>query len=129
MVKFLINPLKYTSDVEPSLVQIKLRYFFFISLIFVNSFSANSVELIVNKIENPIKLIDKYGNKFFLNNNYILKNGDFLNSKDKSSFLIFNDVKICLGVNSSFKFKEILNKNYTLFNLFKILFRDFSKDL
>lgn len=97
------------------LYKIKLRYFFFISLIFINPFSANSIEFIVKQIENPIKLIDKYGNKFFLNKNYILKNGDFLNSKDKNSYFIFNDKKICLGVNSSFKFKEILNEKNEIF--------------
>ena len=92
-----------------------MRYFFFISLIFVNSFSANSVELIVKQIKNPIKLIDKYGNNFFINENYILKNGDFINSLDKNSYLIFNDIKICLGLNSSLKFKEIFNKKNELF--------------
>ena len=97
------------------LYKIKLKYFFFISFFFLNSFSANSVELKVKQIKNPIKLIDKYGNNFFINENYILKNGDFINSLDKNSYLIFNDIKICLGLNSSLKFKEIFNKKNELF--------------
>ena len=95
--------------------KIKLKYIFFISLFFLNSFSANSVELIVKQIKNPIKLIDKYGNNFFINKNYILKNGDFINSIDENSYLILNGIKICLGVNSSLKFKEIFNKKNEIF--------------
>jgi len=97
------------------LYKIKLKYFFFISLFFFNSFSANSVELIVKQIKNPIKLIDKYGNNFFINENYILKNGDFINSIDENSYLILNGIKICLGINSSLKFKEIFNKKNVIF--------------
>ena len=97
------------------LYKIKLKYFFFISFFFLNSFSANSVELIVKQIKNPIKLIDKYGNNFFINENYILKNGDFINSIDENSYLILNGIKICLGVNSSLKFKEIFNKKNEIF--------------
>ena len=77
------------------LYKIKLKYFFFISFFFLNSFSANSVELIVKQIKNPIKLIDKYGNNFFINENYIFKNGDFINSTDENSYLILNGIKIC----------------------------------
>ena len=97
------------------LYKIKLKYFFFISFFFLNSFSANSVELIVKQIKNPIKLIDKYGNNFFINENYIFKNGDFINSTDENSYLILNGIKICLGVNSSLKFKEIFNKKNEIF--------------
>ena len=81
----------------------------------MNSFSANSVELIVKQIKNPIKLIDKYGNNFFIDKNYILKNGDFINSIDENSYLILNGIKICLGVNSSLKFKKIFNKKNEIF--------------
>ena len=97
------------------LYNIKLKYFFFISFFFLNSFSANSVELIVKQIKNPIKLIDKYGNNFFINENYIFKNGDFINSTDENSYLILNGIKICLGVNSSLKFNEIFNKKNEIF--------------
>ena len=97
------------------LYKIKLKYFVFILLIFVNSFTANSVELVVKQIQNPIKLIDKYGNNFFINENYIFKNGDFVNSIDENSYLILNGIKICLGVNSSIKFKEIFNKKNEIF--------------
>ena len=97
------------------LYKIKLKYFFFISFFFLNSFSANSVELIVKQIKNPIKLIDKYGNNFFINENYIFKNGDFINSADENSYLILNGIKICLGVNSSLKFNEIFNKKNEIF--------------
>ena len=97
------------------LYKIKLKYFFFISFFFLNSFSANSVELIVKQIKNPIKLIDKYGNNFFINENYIFKNGDFINSTDENSYLILNGIKICLGANSSLKFNEIFNKKNEIF--------------
>ena len=97
------------------LYKIKLKYFFFISFFFLNSFSANSVELIVKQIKNPIKLIDKYGNNFFINENYIFKNGDYINSTDENSYLILNGIKICLGVNSSLKFNEIFNKKNEIF--------------
>ena len=97
------------------LYKIKLKYFFFISFFFLNSFSANSVELIVKQIKNPIKLIDKYGNNFFINENYIFKNGDFINSTDENSYLILNGIKICLGVNSSLKFNEIFHKKNEIF--------------
>ena len=87
-----------------------MRYFLFILSIIVSFYSANSNELVVKQIKNQIKIIDKYGNNFFINKNYILKHGDFINSKNKNAYLIFNDIKICLGMNSSLKFREILNK-------------------
>ena len=87
-----------------------MRYFLFILSIIVSFYSANSNELVVKQIKNQIKIIDKYGNNFFINENYILKHGDFINSKNKNAYLIFNDIKICLGMNSSLKFREILNK-------------------
>ena len=89
------------------LYKIKSRFSFFILLIFIISYSASSKDLIVKEIKNEIKIIDKYGNNFFLKQNYILKNGDFLQSLDKNSYLVFDKIKICLGKNSSIKINQI----------------------
>ena len=78
------------------LYKIKSRFSFFILLVFIISYSASSKDLIVKEIKNEIKIIDKYGNNFFLKQNYILKNGDFLQSINKNSYLVFDKIKICL---------------------------------
>ena len=91
------------------------KYLFLIPLLAPFNYQTFANELIISKFNNRIKLIDKYGNNFFINENYILKNGDFINSVDKNSYLIFNDIKICLGVNSSLKFKEIFKKKNEIF--------------
>ena len=91
------------------------KYLFLINLLALFNYQTFANELIISKFNNRIKLIDKYGNNFFINENYILKNGDFINSLDKNSYLIFNDIKICLGLNSSLKFKEIFNKKNEIF--------------
>ncbi len=91
------------------------KYLFLIPLLAPFNYQTFANELIISKLNNRIKLIDKYGNNFFINENYILKNGDFINSVDKNSYLIFNDIKICLGVNSSLKFKEIFKKKNEIF--------------
>ena len=92
----------------------KLKHlFFFIFILFFNT-TLIAKELIISEIKNKIENVDIYGNKFILNKNYIIKNGDFIKSKNQNSYFVFNNVKICLAKNSSVKFKEIKSKNVIL---------------
>ena len=88
--------------------------FFFILTLFFNNTLLHAKELIISEIKNKIENVDIYGNKFILNKNYIIKNGDFFKSKNQNSYFVFNNVKICLAKNSSVKFKEIKSKNVIL---------------
>lgn len=93
------------------LLKIKVIYLFFIFFCLVISNPSLSDQLIVTKTKNPTKIIDRYGNKFFIGKNYILKIGDYAVSRNENSYFIFEDIKICLGRNSSIKFNEISYKN------------------
>ena len=83
-----------------------------LTLFFNNTLIAK--ELIISEIKNKIENVDIYGNKFILNKNYIIKNGDFFKSKNQNSYFVFDNIKICLAKNSSIKFREIKNKNVIL---------------
>ena len=89
------------------------RLFFLIFILFFNN-TLIAKELVISEIKNKIENVDIYGNSFILNKNYIIKNGDFVKSKNQNSYFIFNNVKICLAKNSSVKFKEIKSKNVIL---------------
>ena len=91
-----------------------MKYSFFIILSLLFNSSLHAKELIISEIKNKIENVDIYGNKFILNKNYIIKNGDFFKSKNQNSYFVFNNVKICLAKNSSVKFKEIKSKNVIL---------------
>ena len=88
-----------------------MKYFYFIIIILFYYSPTIAKELIVSEIKNKIEILDIYSNKFLLNKNYIVKNGDFMKSKNDNSYLIFNNVKICLAKNSSIKFKKIKNNS------------------
>ena len=90
----------------------KYLLFLLLTLFFNNTLIAK--ELIISEIKNKIENVDIYGNKFILNKNYIIKNGDFFKSKNQNSYFVFDNIKICLAKNSSIKFKEIKNKNVIL---------------
>jgi len=98
----------------PSLAFSKVKYLFFVILSLVFNNVLHAKELIISEIKNKIENVDIYGNKFILNKNYIIKNGDFFKSKNQNSYFVFNNVKICLAKNSSVKFKEIKSKNVIL---------------
>ena len=91
-----------------------MKYLFFVILSLLFNSSLHAKELIISEIKNKIENVDIYGNKFILNKNYIIKNGDFIKSKNQNSYFVFNNVKICLAKNSSVKFKEIKSKNVIL---------------
>ncbi len=91
-----------------------MKYLFFVILSFFFNNTLHAKELIISEIKNKIENVDIYGNKFILNKNYIIKNGDFIKSKNQNSHFVFNNVKICLAKNSSVKFKEIESKNVIL---------------
>ena len=90
----------------------KYLLFLLLTLFFNNTLIAK--ELIISEIKNKIENVDIYGNKFILNKNYIIKNGDFFKSKNQNSYFVFDNIKICLAKNSSIKFREIKNKNVIL---------------
>ena len=92
--------------------KLKHLFLFILTLFFNNNLIAK--ELIISEIKNKIENVDIYGNKFILNKNYIIKNGDFFKSKNQNSYFVFNNVKICLAKNSSVKFREIKSKNLIL---------------
>lgn len=98
----------------PSLAFSKVKYLFLVILSLVLNSVLHAKELIISEIKNKIENVDIYGNKFILNKNYIIKNGDFVKSKNQNSYFVFNNVKICLAKNSSVKFKEIKSKNVIL---------------
>ena len=89
------------------------RLFFLIFILFFNN-TLIAKELVISEIKNKIENVDIDGNKFILNKNYIIKNGDFFKSKKQNSYFVFNNVKICLAKNSSVKFREIKSKNVIL---------------
>ncbi len=86
-----------------------MKYLFFVILSLLFNSSLHAKELIISETQNKIEILDIYSNKFLLNKNYIIKNGDFMKSKNKISYLTFNKVKICLAKNSSIKVKKIKN--------------------
>jgi len=86
-----------------------VKYLFFVILSLLFNSSLHAKELIISETQNKIEILDIYSNKFLLNKNYIIKNGDFMKSKNKISYLTFNKVKICLAKNSSIKVKKIKN--------------------
>ena len=90
----------------------KYLLFILLTLFFNNTLIAK--ELIISEIKNKIENVDIYGNKFILNKNYIIKNGDFFKSKNQNSYFVFDNIKICLAKNSSIKFRKIKNKNVIL---------------
>ncbi len=91
-----------------------MKYLLFLTLILFFDKNLIAKELIVSEIKNKIENVDIYGNRFILNKNYIIKNGDFFKSKSQNSYFVFDNVKICLSKNSSIKFREINNKNIIL---------------
>ena len=91
-----------------------MKYLFFVILSLLFNSPLHAKKLIISEIKNKIENVDIYGNKFILNKNYIIKNGDFFKSKNQNSYFIFNNVKICLAKNSSIKFREIKSKNVIL---------------
>ena len=86
-----------------------MKYLFFVILSLLFNSTLHAKELIISETQNKIEILDIYSNKFLLNKNYIIKNGDFMKSKNKISYLTFNKVKICLAKNSSIKVKKIKN--------------------
>ncbi len=69
----------------PSLAFSKVKYLFFVILSLVFNNALHAKELIISEIKNKIENVDIYGNKFILNKNYIIKNGDFFKSKNQNS--------------------------------------------
>ncbi len=74
----------------------KHLFFFILTLFFNNTLIAK--ELIISEIKNKIENVDVYGNKFILNKNYIIKNGDFFKS-NKSKNVILEHITGNLLVN------------------------------
>ncbi len=91
-----------------------MKYLFFVILSLLFNSPLHAKKLIISEIKNKIENVDIYGNKFILNKNYIIKNGDFFKSKNQNSYFVFDNIKICLAKNSSIKFREIKNKNVIL---------------
>jgi len=91
-----------------------VKYLFFVILSLLFNSPLHAKKLIISEIKNKIENVDIYGNKFILNKNYIIKNGDFFKSKNQNSYFVFDNIKICLAKNSSIKFREIKNKNVIL---------------
>ena len=91
-----------------------MKYLFFVILCLLFNSPLHAKKLIISEIKNKIENVDIYGNKFILNKNYIIKNGDFFKSKNQNSYFVFDNIKICLAKNSSVKFREIKNKNVIL---------------
>ncbi|MDC3063631.1 hypothetical protein OA253_03350, partial [Alphaproteobacteria bacterium] len=65
----------------------KHLFLFILTLFFNNTLIAK--ELIISEIKNKIENVDIYGNKFILNKNYIIKNGDYFKSKHQNSYFVF----------------------------------------
>jgi len=89
-----------------------IRYLLFIIFILVNNnlaFSSSKFNLL--QVENPILILDIYGQRSVLTKDSKLKNGDYLKSNLLPALLILNNkTKICLSSNSAFKFNVVTNK-------------------
>ena len=74
-----------------------MKYLFFVILSLVFNNTIHAKDLIISEVKNKIENVDIYGNKFILNKNYIIKNGDFFKSKNQNSYFVFDNIKICLA--------------------------------
>jgi|TARA_B110000046_G_scaffold126175_1_gene132638 hypothetical protein len=88
-----------------------IRYLLFIIFILAKSnlaFSSTKISLL--QVENPIFILDIYGQRSVLSKNSKIKNGDYLKSSLLPTLLILsNKTKICLSSNSAFKFNVVTN--------------------
>ena len=88
-----------------------IRYLLFIIFILAKSnlaFSSTKISLL--QVENPIFILDIYGQRNVLTKDSKLKNGDYLKSNVLPALLILNNkTKICLSSNSAFRL-NILKK-------------------
>ena len=55
----------------------KVKYLYFFSIILFYYSPTIAKEFVVSETQNKIEILDIYSNKFLLNKNYIIKNGDF----------------------------------------------------
>ncbi|MDA9289212.1 hypothetical protein N9Q07_01825, partial [Alphaproteobacteria bacterium] len=81
------------------------------------AFSSSKFNLL--QVENPIFILDIYGQRSVLSKDTKIKNGDYLKSSLLPALLILsNKTKICLSSNSAFKFNVVTNdKDKRLINL------------
>ena len=90
-----------------------IRYLLFIIFILANNnlaFSSSKFNLL--QVENPIFILDIYGQRSVLSKDSEIKNGDYLKSSLLPTLLILsNKTKICLSSNSAFKFNVLTNPN------------------
>ena len=86
-----------------------IRYLLFIIFILANNnlaFSSSKFNLL--QVENPIFILDIYGQRSVLSKDSKIKNGDYLKSSLLPALLVLsNKTKICLSSNSSFKFNIV----------------------
>lgn len=90
-----------------------IRYLLFIIFILANNnlaFSSSKFNLL--QVENPMFILDIYGQRSELSKDSKIKNGDYLKSNLLPTLLILsNKTKICLSSNSAFKFNVLTNSN------------------
>ena len=88
-----------------------VRYLLFIIFILANNnlaFSSSKFNLL--QVENPIFILDIYGQRSVLSKDTKIKNGDYLKSSLlPASLILSNKTKICLASNSAFKFNILTN--------------------
>ena len=89
-----------------------IRYLLFIIFILAKSnlaFSSTKISLL--QVENPIFILDIYGQRNVLTKDSKLKNGDYLKSNVLPALLILNNkTKICLSSNSAFRLNILKNE-------------------
>ena len=89
-----------------------IRYLLFIIFILAKSnlaFSSPKISLL--QVENPIFILDIYGQRNILTIDSKLKNGDYLKSNVLPALLILNNkTKICLSSNSAFRLNILTNE-------------------
>lgn len=89
-----------------------IRYLLFIIFILAKSnlaFSSTKISLL--QVENPIFILDIYGQRNVLTKDSKLKNGDYLKSNVLPALLILNNkTKICLSSNSAFRLNIHINE-------------------
>ena len=89
-----------------------VRYLLFIIFILANNnlaFSSSKFNLL--QVENPIFILDIYGQRNVLTKDSKLKNGDYLKSNVLPALLILkNKTKICLSSNSAFRLNILTNE-------------------
>ena len=89
----------------------KKYYFLLIFFFIISSFNTSSFAKVnISEVVNEVFVLDIYGNRYILGNTNLIKQGDYLKTKNKPAYLILDDkTRICLAANTSIKILDLKN--------------------